>query len=67
MKNLSDKHLVVVVRITSPSTKQTKVVNASLHPRELEELGLIQGIMAASGDRVEVRHADYRPVSYRVP
>jgi hypothetical protein len=66
-RSVSPRHLAVAVTLTNPSLNQQKQYRIDLAPGQASELGHLEGWTFASGDKIEIRHNEYRPSNLVIP
>jgi len=66
-RNRSDKYLALSVKITNTTVGQSNRITVSLGPNQMYEHGWVEGWSYASGEKIEISHADYEPMELRVP
>ncbi len=67
LHNTSNKFLTVIVTIHNPTLQTGKAGHEDLRPFHGLEIGWAQGWEFTSGDLIEVRNADYRPLDVKLP
>lgn len=65
--NKSEKHLKLKVKFSNSTTGQIKEDVIDLKPKNFDEIGWAEGWQFASGEYINVYHADYRSGKYQIP
>jgi hypothetical protein len=66
-RNVSDKYLVARLEVRNPTLGTVTCRSVDLPPDMLVEVGWLQGCRLATGDRLILRHADFRSLRVTVP
>lgn len=67
IRNSSDKYLVVRLEVRNPTLGTVSRRAIDLPPALTVEVGWLQGCRLATGDRLTLRHADFRSIRVTVP
>jgi hypothetical protein len=67
VENKSCRHLRVAVSLENPTTGDTGRRILDLGPRDVDEIGWLQGWQVMSGDRIAISHHDYRVLRLETP
>jgi hypothetical protein len=67
LKNNSERDLAVLMTVENPTTNQEKTFRVDVSPKEVSEVGHLEGWTFASGDSIKVIHADYKPWQGKLP
>lgn len=65
--NRSSEPLLVIVDVERPTTGERKTLDVEVPARGLGEIGIGNGWGFASGDMLNVKGGDYRPLTLRTP
>jgi hypothetical protein len=67
LENTSCRYLRVAVALKNPTTGQSLRRTLDLGPRDMDEIGWLQGWQVMSGDEIAVSHHDYRTLRLHTP
>ena len=67
VENTSCRHLRVAVSLENPTTGDRRRRTLDLGPKDVDEIGWLQGWRVMSGDRIAISHHDYRVLRLETP